>query len=45
MSKKLPTLSWQKLLKVLNKAGFKIVHQKGSHIPNKRKTQQAGLTK
>jgi len=25
-------LSWRKLLKALNNAGFKIVHQKGSHI-------------
>ncbi|MCJ7763081.1 type II toxin-antitoxin system HicA family toxin [Candidatus Bathyarchaeota archaeon] len=25
-------LSYRKLLKILNKAGFKIVHQKGSHI-------------
>ncbi|MEM3825079.1 MAG: type II toxin-antitoxin system HicA family toxin [Candidatus Bathyarchaeia archaeon] len=32
MSKKLPTLSWRKLIKALNKAGFKIVHQRGSHI-------------
>ncbi|MCK4884848.1 type II toxin-antitoxin system HicA family toxin [Candidatus Bathyarchaeota archaeon] len=32
MSKKLPTLSYRKLLKILNKAGFKIVHQKGSHL-------------
>ncbi|PIU59264.1 hypothetical protein COS86_05165 [Candidatus Bathyarchaeota archaeon CG07_land_8_20_14_0_80_47_9] len=32
MSRKLPTLSWRKLLKALNKAGFKTVHQKGSHI-------------
>jgi len=28
----LSSLSWRKLLKALNKAGFKIVHQKGSHI-------------
>jgi predicted RNA binding protein YcfA (HicA-like mRNA interferase family) len=28
----LPTISWRKLLKTLNKAGFKIIHQKGSHI-------------
>jgi len=28
----LPTLSWRKIIKALNKAGFKIVHQKGSHI-------------
>jgi len=27
-----PLLSYRKLLKALNKAGFKIIHQKGSHI-------------
>ncbi|MGQ9642134.1 MAG: type II toxin-antitoxin system HicA family toxin [Candidatus Bathycorpusculaceae bacterium] len=27
----MPSLSYRKLLKALNKAGFKIVHQKGSH--------------
>ncbi|MCW4010274.1 MAG: type II toxin-antitoxin system HicA family toxin [Candidatus Bathyarchaeota archaeon] len=32
MSEKLPTLSYRKLLKILNEANFKIVHQKGSHI-------------
>jgi len=28
----LPSLSWRKVIKALNKAGFKIVHVKGSHI-------------
>jgi len=27
------------IIKTFNKAGFRIVHQRGSHIPNKRKTQ------
>jgi len=26
------SLSWREIIKTLNKAGFKIVHQKGSHI-------------
>jgi len=28
----LPSLSWRKVIKALNKAGFRVVHQKGSHI-------------
>jgi predicted RNA binding protein YcfA (HicA-like mRNA interferase family) len=29
---KLPLLSWREVVKVLVKAGFKIVRQKGSHL-------------
>ncbi|MGD0994314.1 MAG: type II toxin-antitoxin system HicA family toxin [Candidatus Bathyarchaeia archaeon] len=32
MSEKLSSASWQKVIKALNKAGFKVVGQKGSHI-------------
>jgi predicted RNA binding protein YcfA (HicA-like mRNA interferase family) len=28
----LPSLPWRKVIKALNKAGFKAVHVKGSHI-------------
>jgi predicted RNA binding protein YcfA (HicA-like mRNA interferase family) len=28
----LPSASWQKVIKALTKAGFKVVRQKGSHI-------------
>jgi len=28
----LPSLSWRKVVKALNKAGFRTVHQKGSHV-------------
>ncbi|MCP8307645.1 MAG: type II toxin-antitoxin system HicA family toxin [archaeon] len=31
-SKKLPVLSWREVIKALQKAGFTIAHQKGSHI-------------
>lgn len=29
---KLPLLSWREVVKVLAKAGFKVVRQKGSHL-------------
>lgn len=29
---KLPLLSWHEVVKVLGKAGFKVVKQKGSHL-------------
>jgi predicted RNA binding protein YcfA (HicA-like mRNA interferase family) len=29
---KLPLLSWQKVVKALSKAGFRIARQKGSHL-------------
>ena len=29
---KLPVLSWKEVLKALNRAGFKPIRQKGSHI-------------
>ncbi len=32
MSEKLPSVSWRKVIKALNKAGFKAVSQKGSHM-------------
>ena len=32
MSEKLPSVSWRKVIKILSKAGFRAVHQKGSHI-------------
>jgi predicted RNA binding protein YcfA (HicA-like mRNA interferase family) len=35
---KLPLVSGQKVVKALNKAGFKIVGRKGSHIRLKKKT-------
>jgi len=32
MSKKLPIISGNKLIRVLNKLGYEIIRQKGSHI-------------
>ncbi len=32
MSKKTPILSWREVVKTLKKKGFKVVHQKGSHM-------------
>ncbi|MBM4400579.1 MAG: type II toxin-antitoxin system HicA family toxin [Crenarchaeota archaeon] len=32
MSEKLPSVSWRKVTTILRKAGFKVVHQKGSHM-------------
>ena len=32
LSKKLPHVSWREVIKVLNKQGFQVVHQRGSHI-------------
>ena len=37
----LPILSWRKIIKKLNKAGFKVVKQRGSHIKLK-KTNEDG---
>ena len=32
MSERLPSISWREVVKALNKAGFKVVHQRGSHM-------------
>lgn len=32
MSSKLPILSWREVVKALEKVGFRIVYQKGSHL-------------
>lgn len=32
MSEKLPALSWREVVRALGKAGFRIVHQRGSHL-------------
>ncbi|HEY4699506.1 MAG TPA: type II toxin-antitoxin system HicA family toxin [Nitrososphaerales archaeon] len=31
-SRRLPSVSWREVLKALSKKGFKVIHQKGSHI-------------
>lgn len=35
---KLPVLSGKKLINILNKAGFQIVRQKGSHVSLRKET-------
>ena len=40
---KLPIISGQKLVKLLNKKGFEIVGRKGSHVRLKKKTPAKAL--
>jgi predicted RNA binding protein YcfA (HicA-like mRNA interferase family) len=32
LSEKLPVLSWREVVRALGKVGFRIVHQRGSHL-------------
>lgn len=43
MGEKLPVLSGNKIIKVLGKAGFYFVKQRGSHVKLKKKLDEKGL--
>lgn len=40
---KLPILSGKKIIKALEKAGFKVIRQKGSHVILKKETSEKPL--
>lgn len=44
MSEKLPTLKARELVRVLEKSGFRLIHQKGSHATYKHPVSQKRTT-
>ena len=40
---KLPRLSGKEVIKVLSKAGFEVIRQKGSHVIMKKKTSESEI--